>query len=124
MAFPVSRPRRLRQSPLFRSFVQETRLSPKNFVYPLFVCSGKGTKKEIPSMPGNYQFSVDKIGKECEAVARLGVPAVLLFGLPESKDEMGSGAYGDNCIVARAIRAIRKAVAQDLLIICDVCLCE
>src|SRR5450759_615628 len=97
MAFPVSRPRRLRQNALIRSFVQETRLSPKNFVYPLFVCPGNGVKQEISSMPGNYQFSIDKIGEECEEVARLGIPGVLLFGLPESKDEIGSGAYGDNC---------------------------
>ena len=124
MAFPVSRPRRLRQNALIRSFVQETRLSPRNFVYPLFVCPGNGVKQEISSMPGNYQFSVDKIGEECGEVARLGIPGVLLFGLPESKDEMGSGAYGDNCIVAQAVRAIRKSVGQGLLIICDVCLCE
>jgi porphobilinogen synthase len=124
MAFPVSRPRRLRQSALLRSFVQETRLSPKNFVYPLFVCPGKRVKQEISSMPGNYQFSIDKIGEECEEVARLGIPGVLLFGLPESKDEIGSGAYGDDCIVARAVRSIRQSVGHDLLIICDVCLCE
>ena len=124
MAFPVSRPRRLRQSSLFRSFVQETRLSPKNFVYPLFVCPGNGVKQEISSMPGNYQFSLDKIGEECVEVARLGIPGVLLFGLPESKDEKGSGAYGDDAIVAQAVRAIRKAAGHDLLIICDVCLCE
>ena len=124
MSFPISRPRRLRQSELLRSFVQETRLSPKNFVYPLFVCPGSGVKKEISSMPGNYHFSLDRVGEECREVAALGIPAVLLFGIPESKDELGSGAYGDNCIVAEAIRAIRKAVGKNLLIACDVCLCE
>ena len=124
MSFPISRPRRLRQSELFRSFVQETRLSPKNFVYPLFVCPGSGVKEEISSIPGNYRFSVDRVGEECREVAGLGIPGVLLFGIPESKDELGSGAYGDNCIVAQAIRAIRKAVGNKLLIVCDVCLCE
>ena len=124
MSFPISRPRRLRQNALMRSFVQETRLSPKNFVYPLFVCPGSGVKREIASMPGNYNFSVDRIGEECREVSALGIPAVLLFGIPESKDEAGSSAYGENSIVAQAVRAIRKAVGQDLLIVCDVCLCE
>jgi porphobilinogen synthase len=124
MSYPITRPRRLRQSELLRSFVQETRLSPKNFVYPLFVCPGSGVKQEITSMPGNYQFSVDRVGEECREVADLGIPGVLLFGIPESKDELGSGAYGDDCIVAQATRAIRKAVGKKLLIICDVCLCE
>jgi porphobilinogen synthase len=124
MSFPISRPRRLRQNALMRSFVQETRLSPANFVYPLFVCPGSGVKQEIPSMPGNYQFSVDRIGEECKEVAGLGIPAVLLFGIPESKDELGSGAYGERAIVSQASRAIRKSVGSDLLIACDVCLCE
>ncbi len=124
MSFPVSRPRRLRQNALIRSFVQETRLSPKNFVYPLFVCPGSGVKREISSMPGNFHFSIDKIGDECREVASLGIPGVLLFGIPESKDEVGSGAYGDDSIVAQAVRAIRKAVGSELLILCDVCLCE
>ena len=124
MAFPVTRPRRLRRSELLRSFVQETRLSPKNFVYPLFVCPGSGVRQEIGSMPGNYRFSVDRVGAECKEVAELGIPAVILFGIPESKDERGSGAYGDHCIVAQAVRAIRDAVGDRLLIVCDVCLCE
>jgi porphobilinogen synthase len=124
MSFPISRPRRLRQSELLRSFVQETRLSPKNFIYPLFVCPGSKIKAEISSLPGNYRFSVDKVAEECEEVARLGIPSVLLFGIPESKDEVASGAYDENCIVNQAIRAIRKAVGKDLLIACDVCLCE
>ena len=124
MSFPVTRPRRLRQSELLRSFVQETRLSPRNFIYPLFVCPGSGVKREIASMPGNFHFSVDRIGEECREVAGLGIPAVILFGIPEKKDEAGSGAYGDNCIVAQATRAIREAVGGKLLIACDVCLCE
>ena len=124
MSFPVTRPRRLRQSELLRSFVQETRLSPRNFIYPLFVCPGSGVKREIASMPGNFHFSVDRIGEECREVAGLGIPAVILFGIPERKDEAGSGAYGDNCIVTQATRAIREAVGGKLLIACDVCLCE
>jgi len=124
MSFPTTRLRRLRKSELLRSFVQETRLSPKNFIYPLFVCPGSGIKREIASMPGNYHFSVDKIGEECREVASLGIPAVILFGIPESKDERASGAYGNDSIVARAVRAIRQAVGDKLLILCDVCLCE
>src|SRR3990172_2859013 len=124
MSFPTTRLRRLRKSELLRSFVQETRLSPKDFISPLFVCAGAGIKREISSMPGNYHFSVDRIGEECREVAGLGIPAVLLFGIPESKDERGSGAYGEDCIVAQAIRAIRRAVGDKLLILCDVCLCE
>ena len=124
MSFPTTRLRRLRKSELLRSFVQETRLSPKNFIYPLFVCPGSGIKREIASMPGNYHFSVDRIGEECREVASLGIPAVILFGIPESKDERASGAYGDDSIVAKAVRAIREAVGEKLLILCDVCLCE
>ena len=124
MSFPTTRLRRLRRSELLRSFVQETRLSPQNFIYPLFVCPGAGIKREISSMPGNYHFSVDRLGEECREVAGLGIPAVLLFGIPESKDERGSGAYGEDCIVAQAVRAIRQAVGGRLLILCDVCLCE
>ena len=124
MSFPETRMRRMRRSEVLRSFVQETRLSPKNFIYPLFVRPGSGVKREIASMPGNFHFSVDRIGEECREVASLGIPAVLLFGIPETKDERGSGAYGDNAIVAQAVRAIRKAVGDKLLIACDVCLCE
>ncbi len=124
MSFPVTRPRRLRKSKLLRSFVQETRLSPSNFVYPLFVCPGSGVKREIASMPGNFHFSVDRIGEECREVAALGIPAVILFGIPEKKDEAGSGAYDERGIVSKAIHAIREAVGKKLLIVCDVCLCE
>ncbi|MBI2820546.1 MAG: porphobilinogen synthase [Acidobacteria bacterium] len=124
MSFPQTRMRRMRRSEVLRSFVQETRLSPKNFVYPLFVCPGEGVKREISSMPGNFHFSVDQIGEECREVVALGIPAVLLFGIPESKDERGSGAYGDSSIVSQGVRAVRKAVGEKLLIACDVCLCE
>ncbi|MBI3934030.1 MAG: porphobilinogen synthase [Acidobacteria bacterium] len=124
MSFPETRMRRLRRSDVLRSLVQETRLSAKNFIYPLFVCPGSGVQREIASMPGNFHFSVDRIGEECRAVAGLGIPAVLLFGIPETKDERGSGAYGDQCIVSQAVRAIRQAVGEKLLIACDVCLCE
>ena len=106
-----------------RSFVRETRLSPRNFVYPLFVCPGAGVRQEIASMPGNYRFSVDLLVEECREVASLGIPGVLLFGLPESKDEAGSGAYDDDGIVQRAARAVKSAVPE-LLVITDVCLCE
>src|SRR5205085_1001577 len=123
MAFPLHRPRRLRRNELIRSMVRETRLSPKNFIYPLFVCPGEGIKREISSMPGNYHWSVDRVVQECREVASLGVPAVILFGLPESKDEVGSGAYAADGIVQRATRAIKREV-KDLLVMTDVCLCE
>jgi len=124
MPFPATRLRRLRRSELLRLFVQETRLSPKNFIYPLFVCPGSGVREEIASMPGNYHFSVDTIGEECCDVVAHGIPGVLLFGIPEKKDEQGSGAYGDDSIVSQAVCAIREAVGEKLLIFCDVCLCE
>ena len=123
MPFPIHRPRRLRSSELLRSMVRETRLAPADFVYPLFVCPGEGVKREIEAMPGNYQMSVDQIVEECREVASLGIPAVILFGLPESKDPEGSGAYADDGIVQRAIRAIKGEV-KDLLVIADCCLCE
>ena len=103
--------------------VQETRLSPANFIYPLFECPGEGVKREISAMPGNYQLSVDQVVGECAEAASLGIPAVMLFGLPESKDPEGSGAYADDGIVQRATRAIKKEV-KNLLVVTDVCLCE
>lgn len=123
MAFPLSRPRRLRSSEILRSAVRETHLSPCDFVYPLFACPGEGVKREIGAMPGNYQMSVDRIVEECREVATLGIPAVILFGLPESKDPEGSGAYVEQGIVQRAVRAVKQNV-KDLLVITDVCLCE
>lgn len=103
--------------------VRETRLSPINFVYPLFACPGEGVKKEISSMPGNYNMSVDRVVEECSGLKALGIPAVLLFGLPPFKDDAGSGAYDDNGIVQQAIRAI-KASVPEMLVVADVCLCE
>jgi porphobilinogen synthase len=113
----------LRRTDALRSFVRETRLSVRSLVYPLFVCPGTQVKDEIKSMPGNYRWSVDRLVEECKFAQDLGVPAVILFGIPESKDEIGSGAYAPDGIVQRAVRALKKA-APDLLVICDVCLDE
>ncbi len=123
MAFPTHRPRRLRRTEALRNMVQETRLSVRSLIYPLFVCPGSGVKDEIVSMPGNFRWSVDLLAEECRAVYDLGIPAVILFGIPESKDEVGSGAYDPDGIVQRAVREVKKAV-PDLLVICDVCLDE
>jgi porphobilinogen synthase len=106
-----------------RSMVRETELSKNDFIYPLFVVPGSKVKKEVSSMPGVYQMSIDEIVRECAAVKSLGIPAVILFGIPEHKDESGSEAYDDLGIVQRAIHAIKKEV-PDLFIITDVCLCE
>jgi len=123
MAFPIDRPRRLRRNEALRSFVRETRLSPEGFVYPLFVCPGEGIRKEIRSMPGVFNLSVDEAVKECTEVKALGIPSVILFGLPESKDEVATGAWADDGIVQRAARAIKREV-PGLLLMGDVCLCE
>src|SRR5215467_572232 len=101
MPFPIHRMRRLRASGRLRDLVRETRLHPKQFILPLFVCPGEGVRREIGSMPDNYQLSVDELVKECAEVKSLGIGGVILFGLPESKDEMASGAYDDNGIVQR-----------------------
>jgi len=123
MPFPIHRPRRLRRSEAIRTMVRETSLSVHSLVYPLFVCPGARVKNEISSMPGNFRWSVDLLVEECKSVADLGIPAVILFGIPESKDEVGSGAYAEDGIVQRAVRALKKAVPH-LLVICDVCLDE
>jgi len=123
MTFPIDRPRRLRRSEAMRDLVRETRLTTRGFVYPLFACPGTNVRTEVSSMPGVYQQSVDRIVEECREVAGLGIPAVILFGLPESKDETGSEASAAHGAVQRSIDAIRKA-KLDLLIITDVCLCE
>jgi porphobilinogen synthase len=123
MSFPVHRPRRLRRSELLRSFVRETRLSTQGLIYPLFVCPGKNVRNEVSSMPGVAQQSVDRIVEECREVEQLGIPAVILFGLPEKKDEIGSEAVSPDGVVQRAIEAIRKAQLK-LLVLTDVCLCE
>ena len=123
MAFPIDRPRRLRRSEAMRSFVRETRLTPEGFVYPLFVCPGEGVRKEVRSMPGVYNLSIDEAVKECAEVKALGIPSVILFGLPESKDEVATGAWADDGIVQEATRAIKSEV-PGLLVMGDVCLCE
>jgi len=123
MAFPIDRPRRLRRNEAMRSFVRETRLSPEGFVYPLFVCPGEGVRKAIGSMPGVFNFSIDEAVKECAEVKALGIPSVILFGLPESKDEIATGAWADDGIVQQAARAIKREV-PGLLLMGDVCLCE
>jgi porphobilinogen synthase len=123
MSFPTHRPRRLRRSEALRGFVRETRLSTSGLIYPMFACPGKNVRTEVSSMPGVYQQSPDKIVEECCEVADLGVPAVILFGLPEHKDETGSEAANPNAAVQRSVDAIRKA-KLNLLVVTDVCLCE
>ena len=103
--------------------VRETELSPNDFIYPLFVVPGKNVRKEVSSMPGVYQLSVDALVKECAEVKQLGIPAVILFGIPETKDEVGSGAYDEHGIVQTAVRAIKKEI-PGLVVVTDVCLCE
>jgi len=115
--------RRVRSSAALRSLVRETRLAPEQFILPLFVCPGEGVRREIGSMPGNFQLSVEELVKECEQAQRLGIGGVILFGIPEVKDEMASGAYAESGIVQRAVHAIKSGV-RDLLVITDVCNCE
>src|SRR5713101_5928488 len=123
MAFPATRLRRLRRTAALRSMVRETRLTPDAFVYPMFVCPGEGVRKEVRSMPGVFNLSVDEAVKEAEAAHALGVPALILFGLPEKKDEVATGAWEEDGIVQRAARAIKSEVPE-MLLIGDVCLCE
>ena len=123
MSFPIHRPRRLRRTELLRRMVRETSLSTNDFIYPLFVCAGKKVKKPIRSMPGVFQMSVDEIVKECRVVVRLGIPAIILFGIPEAKDEVGSHSALESGMVQQAIRAIKRA-RLNLTVITDVCLCE
>lgn len=113
----------MRQSELLRSLVRETRLTPKNFIYPLFVCPGSGVRHEISSMPGVFNLSVDEVVKEARESKSLGLGGIILFGLPEKKDEIATGAWEDDGIVQRATRAIKQEVG-DLVVIGDVCLCE
>jgi porphobilinogen synthase len=123
MAFPAQRPRRLRRTEALRSMTRETRLSTNGFIYPMFVGPGKGTRVEISSMPGVYQQSADQLVEECREVEGLGIPAVMLFGIPEHKDERGSEASSPSGVVQRAIEGIRRA-KLNLVVITDVCLCE
>ena len=121
--FPYLRPRRLRKNEVIRRMVRETSLSPDDFIYPLFVTFGKNVRKEIKTMPGCFQESVDMIVKHAREVHSLGIPAIILFGIPEHKDEIGSGAYDPQGVVQKAIKAIKNKI-PDLYIITDVCMCE
>ena len=123
MGFPRQRPRRLRRTQTIRRLICETQLEVNDFIYPLFVTYGHGVKEEISSMPGCYRFSIDKLCEEVREIWKLGISSVILFGIPQEKDEIGSRAYHSQGVVQEAIRAI-KAEVSDLLIITDVCLCE
>src|ERR1700751_4619007 len=123
MSYPVTRLRRLRSSELTRSFVRETRLTPDGFIYPLCVWPGEGVRKEIRSMPGVFNLSIDEAVKEAREAKSLGIPAIILFGLPEKKDEVATGAWADDGIVQRATRVIKRELSE-LIVMGDVCLCE
>ncbi|HEY4840270.1 MAG TPA: porphobilinogen synthase [Candidatus Acidoferrales bacterium] len=123
MSFPTHRPRRLRRSELLRGMVRETRVSTSGLIYPMFVCPGVNVRNEVSSMPGVAQQSVDKFLEECREVEQLGIPAIILFGLPSKKDAAGSEASAADGVVQRAIEAVRKA-KLNLLVMTDVCLCE
>ena len=123
MAFPANRLRRLRRTETLRALVRETRLTPEALVYPLFICPGTGIRKEVRSMPGVYNLSVDEAVKEVRETRKLGVLSVILFGLPEKKDEVATGAWADDGIVQKAVRAIKSEV-RDVVVMGDVCLCE
>ena len=123
MRYPQYRLRRLRKDDLFRKVFRETQLRPDDFILPLFVRPGKGIKQPISSMPGQFQFSVDLLIKEVKEVKSLGIPGVILFGIPEKKDELGTEGYADEGIIQRAVRAIKEKV-DGVIVITDVCLCE
>jgi len=121
--FPQLRLRRLRRTTPLRRMVRETRINIDDLIYPLFVAPGQSVKEEIESMPGNFHLSVDLLPKEAEEILRLGIPAIILFGLPETKDELGSAAYASDGIIQKAVREIKRAVPE-LIVITDVCLCQ
>ncbi|MBC8133814.1 MAG: porphobilinogen synthase [Deltaproteobacteria bacterium] len=123
MSFPETRPRRLRRSPTIRRMVRETSLSADNFIFPLFICPGSGIRKEISSLPGQFHLSVDQLANEAKEITELGIPSVILFGLPAKKDEVGSEAWHPDGAVQQAIRALKKAT-PDLCVIVDACFCE
>ncbi len=123
MRFPCLRPRSLRRNEALRGLVRETRLRTKGFIYPMFVCPGTSVRQEVSSMPGVHQQSADKIVEECREVESLGIPGIMLFGLPETKDARGASSLSSQGVVQRAIEAIRKANLK-LLVMTDVCLCE
>ncbi len=125
MEYPITRLRRLRRTEAMRSLVRETHLEPGALIYPLFVCEGEAVRREIPSMPGVFNLSVDEAVKEAESAAALGIGGLLLFGLPASKDEQATGAWAEDGIVQRGLRALKaSSVPKELLLIADVCLCE
>jgi porphobilinogen synthase len=125
MAFPNMRMRRLRRTESLRALVRETAIAPGDFIYPLFICPGESVRREVSSMPGVFNLSVDEAVREAEECAALGIGGLLFFGLPESKDETGTGAWDENGIVQQALRALKKsAAAKRLVLISDVCLCE
>ncbi len=121
--YPTKRLRRLRYNSTLRDMVRETTITKNDLIYPLFVVPGSKVKKEVKSMPGVYQMSIDVVVEECKEIEKLGIPAVILFGIPDHKDEAGSGAYDPNGIIQKAVRAIKKGTKR-LLVITDVCLCE
>lgn len=123
MSFPITRMRRLRRNPTLRRMVRETQVTTDDLILPLFVREGQGVKQEIKSMPGHYQWSVDTVVDECKEVEQLGVPAVILFGIPEHKDSRGTQAYAEDGVICRTIEAI-KNVCPSLCVITDVCMCE
>ena len=121
--FPVSRLRRLRKTPALRDMFRETRLTPSDLIYPVFIVEGAGIRNEISSMPGQFQLSVDNVLRECEELGGLGIGAVLLFGIPGRKDDVGSGAYDNDGVIQQAVRAVKESFPE-LIVITDVCLCE
>jgi len=123
MHYPIYRPRRMREKEGLRAMIRETQLSVKDLIYPLFVVHGKGQRREISSMPGNFQLSADELVKEAREIEKLGIPAILLFGIPATKDAVGSEAYDPHGIVQEAVRAVKREISE-LLVITDVCLCE
>lgn len=123
MSFPLVRMRRLRRNQMIRGMVAETDLGLNDLIYPMFVCEGSGVTQEISSMPGIHRYSVDKLVEECKQVRDLGIPAVILFGIPDEKDPLGRGAYDPKGIIPRAVKAIKREV-RGLVVICDVCMCE
>ena len=123
MAFPIQRLRRLRQHEAFRRMTRETRLAPSDFIYPLFVVEGRNRREEIGSMPGQFRFSVDLLVKEASEIAALGIPAIILFGIPDRKDERGSSGFAPNGIVQRAVKAVKDQV-PGLMVVTDVCIDE
>src|ERR1700679_3983862 len=125
MSFPDTRMRRLRRTESLRALVRETTLEPGDLIYPLFLCPSEGVRKPVSSMPGVFNLSVDEVLREAEQAASLGLGGLLLFGLPETKDEQGTGAWDDNGIVQQGLRALKKSsAAKKLVLIADVCLCE